>query len=87
MPKLGGQKPDYIVAALKAYRSGDRDFPTMHAIAVNLTDDEIDSVAEVLRRRYGRGSGCRSGSRFRARCSGTGPAPAPAAPAPAAKKK
>ena len=46
VPKLGGQKSNYIVAALKAYRSGDRDFPTMRAIAANLTDEEIDGVAK-----------------------------------------
>src|SRR5579862_8769610 len=45
VPKLGGQKSGYIVSALKAYRSGDRDFPTMRAIAANLTDAEIDGVA------------------------------------------
>ena len=46
VPKLGGQKPAYIVSALKEYRSGDRDFPTMRAIAANLTDAEIEGVAK-----------------------------------------
>ncbi|HXF80783.1 MAG TPA: c-type cytochrome [Usitatibacter sp.] len=45
VPKLGGQKPGYIVAALKEYRSGDRDFATMRAIAANLSDADIDKVA------------------------------------------
>lgn len=45
VPKLGGQKPGYIAAALKEYRSGDRDFATMRAIAANLSDADIDQVA------------------------------------------
>ncbi len=45
VPKLGGQKPAYIVAALKAYRSGERDFATMKAIAANLSDADIEAVA------------------------------------------
>jgi len=45
VPKLGGQKADYIVAALKAYKSGERDFPTMRAIAAPLTDDEMQKLA------------------------------------------
>jgi cytochrome c553 len=45
VPKLGGQKAAYIVAALKAYKSGERDFPTMRAIAAPLTDQEMQSLA------------------------------------------
>jgi cytochrome c553 len=45
VPKLGGQKADYIVSALKAYKSGERDFPTMRAIAAPLTDDEMQKLA------------------------------------------
>ncbi|MGZ5584479.1 MAG: c-type cytochrome [Usitatibacter sp.] len=45
VPKLGGQKPGYIVAALKAYRSGERDFPTMRAIAAPLSDKEMQELA------------------------------------------
>jgi cytochrome c553 len=46
VPKLGGQKADYIVAALKAYKSGERDFPTMRAIAAPLTDDDMKKLAD-----------------------------------------
>ena len=46
VPKLAGQKPAYIVAALKAYRSGERDFPTMRAIAVDLTDEQMQEIAK-----------------------------------------
>jgi cytochrome c553 len=45
VPKLGGQKANYIVAALKAYKSGERDFPTMRAIAGPLTDQEMQQLA------------------------------------------
>jgi len=45
VPKLGGQKPGYIVAALKAYKSGDRDFATMRAIASELSDQDMADVA------------------------------------------
>jgi cytochrome c553 len=46
VPKLGGQKQAYLVAALKAYRSGERDFPTMRAIAAPLTDAEMETLAK-----------------------------------------
>jgi cytochrome c553 len=46
VPKLGGQKAAYIVAALKAYQSGERDFPTMRAIAAPLTDDDMAQLAK-----------------------------------------
>jgi cytochrome c553 len=45
VPKLGGQKPAYIVAALKAYKSGERDFPTMRAIAADLSDKDMEQLA------------------------------------------
>jgi cytochrome c553 len=45
VPKLGGQKAAYIVAALKAYKSGERDFPTMRAIAADLTDEQMHALA------------------------------------------
>ena len=45
VPKLGGQKPNYIVAALKAYKSGERDFATMRAIAAPLTEQEMQGLA------------------------------------------
>ena len=45
VPKLGGQKPAYLVAALKAYKSGDRDFPTMRAMTNNLSDQDMADIA------------------------------------------
>jgi cytochrome c553 len=46
VPKLAGQKPGYLVAALKAYKAGDRDFPTMRAIAADLTDEQMQQIAK-----------------------------------------
>lgn len=46
VPKLAGQKPAYIVAALKGYKSGERDFPTMRAIAADLTDEQMQALAK-----------------------------------------
>jgi len=45
VPKLGGQKPGYIVSALKAYKKGERDFATMRAIAEGLSDKDMDDIA------------------------------------------
>lgn len=45
VPKIGGQQAGYISAALKAYRDGDRQHPTMHANASNLTDEMIADIA------------------------------------------
>jgi cytochrome c553 len=46
VPKLGGQKHAYIVTALKEYKSGERAFPTMRAIAAPLGDDEMEQLAK-----------------------------------------
>jgi cytochrome c553 len=45
VPRLGGQHAAYIVSALQAYRSGTREHATMHAIAVNLTDEDMADLA------------------------------------------
>lgn len=45
VPKLAGQHPDYLVAALKAYRSGERKHPTMQAQAASLSDAEMVDLA------------------------------------------
>jgi len=44
-PNLAGQKPGYIAAQLKAFRGGDRKNALMNAIAVSLSDDDIDDLA------------------------------------------
>jgi cytochrome c553 len=44
-PGLAGQKADYLVAALKAYKTGARSNPVMSAMAKDLSDNDIDSMA------------------------------------------
>lgn len=51
VPKIGGQSQQYIEAALKSYRQGDRKHPTMVGVAKGLTDDEIASVAAYYAQR------------------------------------
>ena len=48
VPKLGGQKAAYLVAAIKGYREGDRVHPTMVAQASSLTDQQIEDAAAYL---------------------------------------
>jgi cytochrome c553 len=45
VPKLGGQKADYIVIALQGYRAGTRPHPTMQAHAASMTDQDMQDVA------------------------------------------
>ena len=45
VPRLGGQSPAYIVAALKAYKAGDRNHPTMRGIAASLSDQDMADLA------------------------------------------
>lgn len=45
VPKLGGQNEAYIVTALKAYRSGERQHQTMQAQASTLSDQDIEDIA------------------------------------------
>jgi cytochrome c553 len=45
VPKLGGQNPGYIVAALKAYKAGERNHAAMKAIASSLTEQDMADLA------------------------------------------
>lgn len=45
VPKLGGQHAAYIVKALQAYRDGERNNPTMRAIAMSLTEQDMADLA------------------------------------------
>jgi cytochrome c553 len=44
-PRLAGQHYDYLVQALKAYKSGERKNPIMAPQAANLTPRDIDELA------------------------------------------
>lgn len=46
VPKIAGQQPGYIIAALKAYKSGARSHPSMRGIAASLTEDQMKQLAE-----------------------------------------
>lgn len=48
VPKVGGQSPKYLEAALKAYRSGERPHGTMHAQAASMSDQDIADIAAYL---------------------------------------
>jgi cytochrome c553 len=45
VPKLDGQHAVYIVKALQAYKSGERDHPSMRAVAASLTDQDMADLA------------------------------------------
>jgi cytochrome c553 len=48
VPRIGGQSYGYIVASLKAYRSGERRHPTMEAQANTLSDQDIYDIAAYI---------------------------------------
>ena len=48
VPKLGGQHAEYVVAALKAYRAGQRSHKTMRAQAASLSNEDIEDIAAYL---------------------------------------
>ncbi len=48
VPRLGGQHADYIIAALKAYQSGERKHPTMHANAFSLDEQAMQDISAYL---------------------------------------
>lgn len=45
VPRLGGQHAEYLTSALGQYRSGERSFATMRAMASSLTDQDIADIA------------------------------------------
>ena len=48
VPKLHWQKPVYLVAALKAYKSGERSHGTMHSQATTMSEQDMIDVAAFL---------------------------------------
>lgn len=45
VPRLGGQNPNYLVAALKEYKSGERANTTMQAISAGLSEQDMADLA------------------------------------------
>jgi cytochrome c553 len=45
VPRIGGQHASYLVKAMQAYKSGERNHPSMRAIAASLSDEDIANLA------------------------------------------
>jgi cytochrome c553 len=45
VPKIGGQNYDYLVAALTAYKAGDRIHGTMNSQTQSLSGSDIEDIA------------------------------------------
>ena len=45
VPKIGGQTQAYIASALHAYKKGERTHPSMRAVAVSLSEQDILDLA------------------------------------------
>jgi len=48
IPNLAGQKKPYLTKALKDYRANRRNNPTMNAMAANLSDEDIENLANYF---------------------------------------
>jgi cytochrome c553 len=48
VPRIGGQNMEYLVIALKAFKSGERQHKTMNLQAEALSDQDIDDIAVYL---------------------------------------
>ncbi len=51
VPRLGGQHAAYMVAALQAYKNGQRDHKTMQAQVSNLTEQDMQDIAAYFESR------------------------------------
>jgi cytochrome c553 len=45
VPKLGGQYAEYLILALKAYKTGERAHKTMRAQAASLSEKDMQDIA------------------------------------------
>lgn len=52
-PRLAGQYPDYLVKALKDYKSGERKNPIMAPFAANLSDRDMEDLAAYFAQQKG----------------------------------
>jgi len=48
VPRIGGQNKEYLVIALKAFKSGERKHKTMSLQAEALSDQDIEDIAVYL---------------------------------------
>jgi cytochrome c553 len=54
VPMISGQGAKYIAASLAAYKKGDRKHPTMRAIAVSLTDQDMADLSAFYEQHGGK---------------------------------
>lgn len=52
VPKLGGQHEEYLVAALKQYKTGERSHPSMKSIAASLSEEDMQNLAAYYASSY-----------------------------------
>jgi cytochrome c553 len=45
VPRIGGQHPAYIIKALQAYKSGERNHPSMKGVAATMSDKDMADLA------------------------------------------
>lgn len=48
VPKIAGQNEQYLIAALTAYKKGERNHPTMQAQAQSFSNEDIANIAVYL---------------------------------------
>ena len=48
VPKVHGQRPEYLLAALKAYKSGERSHGTMHSQASSMSEQDMADIAVYM---------------------------------------
>jgi len=48
VPRIAGQNYNYLLAALKEYKAGQRSHPTMTAQAQSFSDEDLDNIATYL---------------------------------------
>jgi cytochrome c553 len=48
VPRIAGQNETYLVNALKAYQTGEREHPTMRAQGESLSEQDIADIATYL---------------------------------------
>jgi cytochrome c553 len=52
VPALGGQHAEYIIAALKEYKNGERSHPSMDAIVGSLSEQDMEDLAAYYESSY-----------------------------------
>jgi len=62
VPMISGQSAKYIVAALNAYKAGDRKHPTMRGIADSLSEQDMNDIAAYYEA-SGKGTGTSAGDK------------------------